>query len=320
MAFGCASNHRRCRGDNRVSRTEVKQRMLLVDWVVAAYNLVFAIIWLSQLGEVWFAAILGAAHLAGLVLTWLLSRAPTVLSPPTRTLREMYPLLFLAVFWLELDVLRPVMALQSGDALVAGWDRLIFRFPLHEIWLPSMSAPWFSEIMHLAYEGYYPLIFAPPLALLFQRRREALRDVTFRLVLVYLICFLSYAVFPVDGPHFLHEPFRGPHMAGFFYGINRTLQALGDSLGCSFPSSHVAAAVSCAYIGWMYFPRWIAMVMVIESLGVALATVYTQSHYAIDSLAGLALALVVQLGVVPALYRKFTSRVEAVRGVALEGA
>ena len=292
--------------------TEPKQRLLLVDWVVAAYNLFFGIIWLSQSGKAWFAALLGMAHLAGLVLMWLLSRAPAVLSPAMRPLREIYPLLFLAVFWLELDVLRPVLALQSGDALVAALDRLVFRVSLHEIWLPNMSAVWFSEIMYLAYEGYYPLIFLPPVVLLLQQRREALRDVTFRLVLVYLVCFSLYAAFPVDGPHFLQEPFQGPHASGILYGVNQTLQELGDSLGCSFPSSHVAAAVSIAYIGWMYFPRWIATVMTVEALGVMLATVYTQNHYAIDSLAGLVLALVVQLWAVPAIYRRSESGVESV--------
>jgi membrane-associated phospholipid phosphatase len=288
-----------------VNHKEPKQHLLLVDWLVAGYNLVFAILWMSQVGKVGFAALLAGAHLVGLVLPWLFSREPTELSPVMRTLREIYPLLFLAVFWPELDLLRPVLALQSGDGPVAALDLFVFRVAIHNVWLPRMSDLWFSELMYLAYEGYYLLVFVPPLVLLFQRRHDALRDTTFRLVLVYLICFLTYAVFPVDGPHFLHAPFQGPHTSGFFYGINQTLQASGDSLGCSFPSSHVAAAVSSAYIGWIYFPRWVAVLMTVEALGVTLATVYTQNHYAIDSLAGLVLALMVQIWVVPALHRRF---------------
>jgi membrane-associated phospholipid phosphatase len=284
---------------------EQKQGILLVDWVVAGYNLVFGIIWITQIGRVWFAILLAAAHLVGLTLPWLFMSAPQEMSRALRTLREIYPLLFLAVFWPELDILRPVLSLQSADAPIAALDLFVFRVPLHDIWLPNMAALWFSEIMYLAYEGYYLLVFLPPLVLLFQRRQSELRDTTLRLVLAYLICFVTYALLPVDGPHFVHEPFQGPHTSGFFYGINQTLQASGDSLGCSFPSSHVAAAVSSAYIGWLYFPRWIAILMGVEALGVALATVYTQNHYAIDSLAGLLLALVVQTLIVPALYRKF---------------
>jgi membrane-associated phospholipid phosphatase len=282
-----------------------KQRLMLVDWVVAAYNLVFGIIWLSQVNKVWFALLLAAAHFTGLLLPWLLSRAPTTLAEPMRTLREIYPLLFLAVYWPELDMLRPVLALQSGDGPVAALDLFVFRVPLHAVWMPNMSAVWFSELMYLSYELYYALVFLPPVVLLLQRRHAALRDATFRLVLVYLVCFMTYAAFPVDGPHFLQEPFDGPHTSGFFYGINQVLQASGDSLGCSFPSSHVAAAVSAAYIGWRYFPRWVAVLMSLEALGITLSTTYTQNHYAIDSLAGLVLALLVQLWLVPILYKRF---------------
>ncbi len=303
-----------------MSDATTKQRLLLVDWVVAGYNLVFGLIWLSQAAKVSFALVLAMAHLVGLVLPWLLARAPAVLSQPMKTLRVIYPLLFLAVFWPELDLLRPVLALQSGDAPVAALDLLVFRVPIHDIWMPNMAAVWFSELMYFAYEAYYLLVFAPPLVLLIQRRHDALTDATFRLVLVYLICFVIYAAFPVDGPHFLHEPFQGPHTSGFFYGINQTFQAAGDSLGCSFPSSHVAAAVSAAYIGWLYFPRWVAVIMAIEALGITLATVYTQNHYAIDSLAGLVLALLVQLWLVPKLCVRFGSPTETHVQPAREGA
>ncbi len=282
-----------------------KQRLMLVDWVVAAYNLIFGVIWLAQVNKVWFALLLAAAHFTGLLLPWLLARAPTTLAEPMRTLREIYPLLFLAVYWPELDMLRPVLALQSGDGPVAALDLFVFRLPLHAVWMPNMAALWFSELMYLSYELYYALVFLPPIVLLLQRRHAPLRDATFRLVLVYLLCFITYAVFPVDGPHFLQEPFHGPHTSGFFYGINQVLQASGDSLGCSFPSSHVAAAVSAAYIGWRYFPRWVAVLMSLEALGITLSTTYTQNHYAIDSLAGLLLALVVQLWLVPILYKRF---------------
>ena len=282
-----------------------KQRLMLVDWVVAAYNLIFGFIWLAQVNKVWFALLLAAAHFAGLLLPWLLARAPTTLAEPMRTLREIYPLLFLAVYWPELDMLRPVLALQSGDGPVAALDLFVFRVPLHAVWMPNMSAVWFSELMYLSYELYYALVFLPPIVLLLQRRHAALCDATFRLVLVYLLCFITYAFFPVDGPHFLQESFDGPHTSGFFYGINQLLQASGDSLGCSFPSSHVAAAVSAAYIGWRYFPRWVAVLMSLEALGITLSTTYTQNHYAIDSLAGLVLALVVQVWLVPILYKRF---------------
>lgn len=282
-----------------------KHRLLPVDWVVAAYNLVLAIIWLTQVGSAWFAMLLAGAHLAGLLLLWLLARAGEMPSRSVRTIREIYPLLFLAVFWPELDILRPVLGLESGDAMIAALDVFVFRVELHEIWMPHMSAVWFSELMYLSYECYYLLVFLPPIVLLALGRHTALRDAVFRLAFIYLLCFVVYAVFPVDGPHFLQEPYQGAHTSGFFYNLNQMLQASGDSLGCSFPSSHVAAGVSAAYIGWLYFPRGVALLMSLEALGIAASTTYTQNHYAIDSLAGLLLAVVVQLWLVRVIYRRF---------------
>ncbi|UCD25373.1 MAG: hypothetical protein JSW51_05510, partial [Gemmatimonadota bacterium] len=123
-----------------MSGTKTMQRLLLVDWIVAGYNLVFGLIWLSQVARVSFALVLALAHLVGLLLPWLLARAPADMSEPMKTLREIYPLLFLAVFWPELDILRPVLALESGDAPVAAIDLFIFRVPLHDIWMPNMAA------------------------------------------------------------------------------------------------------------------------------------------------------------------------------------
>ncbi len=307
--------HRVTQGQN-VNDTRGVQRLLPVDWIVAAYNLLFAIIWFTQVTKVWFALLLAGAHLAGLLLLWLLARAPKKLAEPVRTIRDIYPLVFLAVFWPELDVLRPVLALESGDGPIAALDVFVFRVALHEVWLPNMSAVWFSELMYLSYECYYLLVFVPPIVLLMQKRHTALRDTTLRLVLVYLICFATYAMFPVDGPHFLQEHYQGPHTSGFFYGINQMLQASGDSLGCSFPSSHVAAAVSAAYVGWLYFPRWVAVLMSLEALGVTLSTTYTQNHYGIDSLAGLVLGLAVQLWLVPVLYGRFARAGDSTGGLA----
>ncbi len=285
---------------------EFEIRPLPVDWLVCGYNALFGLIWLSNLSGSRYAPSIALAHVAGVALPWSLRRA-RLRSDLGRTLRDVYPLVLVGAFWAELDLLRPALALASYDAPVAALDAKIFGTHIHEIWMPSMSAVWFSELMYLSYEGYYLLVFLPPLALVILGRHSELRDAVFRLTLVYLICFVIYAVFPVDGPHFLHEPFRGPHTEGFFYKLNAVAQASGDSQGCSFPSSHVAAAATSAYIGWRCFPRWAAVLMTLEALGITLSTTYTQNHYAVDSLAGLLLAVPLQTAFVPLLYRWFSA-------------
>jgi len=77
----------------------------------------------------------------------------------------------------------------------------------------------------------------------------------------------------------------------------------GDSMGTAFPSSHVAGSLTAAWAGWRWFSRPTAMLLALEAAGVVVATVYTQNHYAIDVLAGILWAVLLQLTVVPVLER-----------------
>ncbi len=281
----------------------MNRRLLPVDWLVAAYNAVLAVIWLVHIDRTPYAKWILAAHVAALALPWLLRRDPRRLSPPIGVLGELYPIIWLFAFWPELDLLRPVLALEGVDGPIAALDLAVFGVHIHEIWLPKMSQLWVSESMMFLYLAYYPLIFLPPLIVGLQGRIPAVRDITLRLMLTYLVCYVVFIAFPVDGPHFLMEPYQGPHTEGFFYRLVQVTQFAGDSRGASFPSSHVAGAVAIAYVAWQWFPRWVATVMTIEAIGVLLSTTYSQNHFAVDSVAGLVLALGMQMAVVPVLYR-----------------
>jgi membrane-associated phospholipid phosphatase len=267
-------------------------RPLAAEKLLAVYNVGMILLWAVFLTRVWYAPWLALAHLAALALPWLFARLPATAGRPMRFLRELNPLLFLAVFWIELDLVRPVLGLTGIDGPVAALDRLMAGgVHLHQVWLPAMNALWFSEPMHFMYWAYYFAVYGPPLVLAVMGRYDAVRDMVFRLVLVYVGCYLVFIVFPVDGPHFLEEPFQGPHTAGFFYGLVQGAQGVGDSRGCSFPSSHVAAAVMGAMLGWRWLPRWLAVILWIEAIGVLLSTFYTQHHYAVDSVVGFAWAV-----------------------------
>jgi membrane-associated phospholipid phosphatase len=277
------------------------------DRIIAFYNVVMAVLWLVFVTRAWYAPMLVLAHIVGLLLPWLWARVPMLGGRVMRFLRELYPLLLLAVFWTELDLVRPALGLTGIDEPIAALDRLMFGMALHEVWLPTMGALWMSEVMHLFYYAYYLAAFVPPIALALMARYPAVRDMTFRLTLTYVSCYFVYIAFPVDGPHFLMERTAGVHTQGFFYGLVEAAQTLGDSRGCSFPSSHVAVAVMAAMLGWRWLPRWLAVILWIEAVGVLTSTTYTQHHYAIDSVAGVAWALLVWLAADP-LYRLLGGR------------
>ncbi|MFQ5890024.1 MAG: phosphatase PAP2 family protein [Gemmatimonadota bacterium] len=275
--------------------------VLAVDRLMAAYNLILAVLWVPLLTRAWYAPGILAAHAAAGLLPALLGRGPASLSRPLRLLRESYPLLWLPVLWIELDMLISLLHDRSGDSAILSLDLALFGVHIDRVWMPAMPQLWFSELMHFAYYAYYALIFLPPIAVALAGRVDAFRDMTVRLMATYLCCYLFYLAFPVVGPHGLGQPFEGPLTNGFFYRLVEAAHATGDVRGAAFPSSHVAGAVTIALLGWRWFPSGIALLMSVEAVGVMMATVYTQNHYGIDSVAGLVWALAIQALLVPAL-------------------
>jgi len=274
-----------------------------VDRLVAGYNLILAVTWALLLGRAPYAPLLLFAHVSASFLPRLLAVAPDRPCRLRDGLREIYPIIWVLAFWTEIDFIRAHLHGIANDGPIAALDHALFGAHLSDTWIATMPYVWLSEAMHFCYFAYYPLIFLPPLALMIAGRIQALRDVVLRLAVTYLACFLVYIVFPVDGPHFLQQQYQGPLNDGVFYNLVRGAQALGDSRGAAFPSSHVTAAFSIAYIGWRWFKRPIALLLTAEAVGVALSTVYTQNHYAVDAIAGIDWALTLQGFVVPLFYR-----------------
>lgn len=276
-----------------------------VDRLLAAYNVALAGVWLAWAGRAPGAVALAAAHIAGALLPWLLLRTSR-LPRPAALLRDFYPLVWLAAFWSEVDIIRRTMHVAARDGAIRSLDLAIFGVHLHEIALPAL--PWISEPLHFVYFAYYATIVVPIVVLYYQGRRMEQLEALFRLLATYTACFIVYIVFPVDGPAHAGTAYRGPAETGLFFGLVHLVNGAGSSLGAAFPSSHVAGAVTIAFIGRSWFSRKVATLLTVQAAGVLLATFYTQYHYAADSVAGLVLALVLQGLVVPRVLRAGVDR------------
>ncbi|HXF95348.1 MAG TPA: phosphatase PAP2 family protein [Gemmatimonadales bacterium] len=264
-----------------------------VDRLLQLYNLALAGVWVPLANHApWAPWVLGA-HVAAIALPWLLAAASDR-SRALGRLHDLYPLLWLAAFFGELDLVYVLAGNGPQDAAVALLDRVLFGSNVNAVWMPAMPQVWLSESLHFVYVSYYAMLVVPPLVLIWQGRSEALRDLTWRLLLTYLVCFACYLAFPVDGPGAALPRPAGPLTQGWFYSLSHTLNAAGTSAGTAFPSSHVAGAVTLAWIGWRWLPRWVAGIMALQAAGVFAATVYTQNHYLIDAVGGLLLALAMQ--------------------------
>jgi membrane-associated phospholipid phosphatase len=275
-----------------------------VDWLLAAYNGTLAVLWAGLWDRAWYALPVATAHAAAACLPALLARLPRNTPRPLGLLREAYPLLWIPGLWLGLGPLIAGLHEATIDPSILALDLAVFGVHLDRVWMPAMPQMWFSEIMHFAYYAYLPLIFLPPIVLLARGRTPAFRDMTLRLIATYLFCYLFYLALPTVGPHEFGQPFQGGLSDGFFYQLGAGAHSSGNVRGAAFPSSHVAGAVTIAWVAWRWLPRSVAVLLTIEAVGVMMSTVYTQNHYGVDSIAGLAWALLIQLWVVPLLLRR----------------
>jgi membrane-associated phospholipid phosphatase len=274
-----------------------------VDRLLILYNVGFAVLWGSAIGRYPDAALFAASHVLVVALVMLTGRPGARASRFGLGVREVYPIALIAIYWLEMGLVRDAFHATAHDALIAAADLRLFGVHLHEIWIPAMPWLWFSEIMNAAYWFYYPLVFLTPLVLFLRKRNAQVTEMVFALSVAYLACYVSYALFPVDGPSHTMAKFQGPFMQGFFYRLVNSGTHAGDSMGTAFPSSHVLGAVTAALFAWRRLSRPVATLFALGALGVMLSTVYRQSHFAIDSLVGAVGAVVLYFGVTPYLAR-----------------
>lgn len=277
--------------------------LLPVDYILALYNIVLIAVWTPLAATSDVARWMIGVHAVALALPLLLAFAGQIRAPLVAALRELYPLLWLAIFWRELGIHCELVGSAPNDALLAWLDRTVFGVNVNATWPVDMPAGWFSELMQGVYFLYYVLFVGLVLYFLVQRRRLVARDVTLRLSAAYAAAYLVYAIAPTVGPMAMaaFPRFGGEGVHGLFRMLNDALQAAGDAAGTAFPSTHVAGAVTLAWLAWHYCPRWVAWLTIALACAIAPATVYTQNHFLLDAVCGGLLALWLQASVIPAL-------------------
>jgi hypothetical protein len=205
-----------------------------------------------------------------------------------RLVRDLLPLASGAFLYVELRWLIPGLGMAHADSVVIRWERVLFPANPSATWAPSLPSLFLSEALHLAYASYYLLVLVPPVLLYLRGRRAEYACTLVALVVVYAACFLTYLLFPVDGPRYLVGPAMAPE--GPVRSAVLHLLAAGSSRGTAFPSSHVAASVVSTLCA-LAFQRRIGLVVATLTVGLTLATVYGGYHYAVDAVVGLGVGL-----------------------------
>ena len=294
---------------------QILSRLETVDLLVFGYAGITAALILAFFPRLPDAGALLAAHLAVTAIPALLIAGATRFpGRGWRLARDWYPLPLLPAAFRELYHLVHPIHPVDWDATLMAWDRAIFGVNptvALEAWLHPLAV----EALQLCYASYY---FLPVILGWALYRRGRMREYREGLALILLAFFTSYLVYflvpalpPVRHEAALgHTRLWGQDPATLGYGLAQwirvTLTALELEMRDCFPSGHTEVALVTLACAWR-FHRGLFRGMLAPVLGLILSTVYLRYHYAVDVLAGAALAaLVVWAG--PRLHRAWEQR------------
>lgn len=194
----------------------------------------------------------------------------------------LYPLLI--PLYAELETLNRLVSGTFYDAPVQELEMALFASS-PALWL-SQQLPYrpLSEWLHLTYLLYYILL---PVLVLRLPPKQA-EEATFTGLATLFSCFLIQVFLPVQGPRPLY-PDIAPSCQGFFWSLTHAVSRTGAVDGAAFPSGHVAFSTAALLAAWRYDRKMFWLYLPV-TLSIAVATVYGRFHYAVDVLAGWAVA------------------------------
>ena len=263
-----------------------------IDRATLAYAAVALAFNLARGPRAWPSAVLLTLGLSmvGLVAAVLAPRGRRA-GPLGRFLAEFYPLVLTLGLYAHVGLVNEARGV-SHDALVQGWERALFGGQPSVAWIRAFPSPAWSTLMHAAYLSYYGVLVAAPVGLWLAGRRSAARVTLLLTMTTFYLCYTIFLAFPVAGPRYLFASASNAATAVPIAAFTQRLLEGGSAWGTAFPSSHVAAALVAASCAWRGLPR-LGLTLLPPALLLSLATVYAQLHYAVDALAGLALAALV---------------------------
>ena len=272
------------------------------DWITIAYLAITGVLICIFHKNLRWWAIYVVAHAGAIYGLLLLAFNPEdSLSLPLQMLRDWYPIATILIFYLEIPPLAQMVIQRYLDDKIIGFEERLFRGQPSMYLSERFSSRWISELLHLCYFSYYPIVVGLVGVLYFQGRHEAFHEVVFAEILTFNSCLIWYIFMPVMGPYYKFEKISGPLADGLFFRLVHMILSSAASKGTAFPSSHCAIGVIVVLYAVRYDPLTFTILCPF-AVGLIVATVYARIHYAVDAILGTVLAIVVFVAA-PHLYR-----------------
>ncbi len=250
----------------------------------------------------------GSSWLAALHATVIGVCMWAALSPSrmARPVGDLLPLVVAPALYGEIPRLIAAAGTTYHDVWVQQLEAWVFGGQPSHVLAASFPAVALSEVLHLGYLTYYPMIFALPLLLYARGERVAAAECILAVVATFTVCWVIFVTMPVEGPRYLWAEPTGIPAGPIRSTVLRILVA-GSSRGAAFPSSHmaIAAALTVMAFRWRGKKGWLSAVI---ALSIGVGAVYGGFHYAIDMVAGAVLGVAVAGAV--AVYSRKTQRAD----------
>jgi inositol phosphorylceramide synthase catalytic subunit len=215
------------------------------------------------------------------------------------------------VYWILFDFMKafpnyrllPVHleSLYTAEKKIFGLDLQGQRLTPNEYWQRKAN-PFLNVLTGICYLMWIPvpLLFA---AYLFYRERRQFFLFSFTFLLVNLLGFSIYYIYPAAPPWYVAEygfsfhPLTPGNAAGlarfdrlFQTGVFRSIYDKSSNVFAAMPSLHAAYPLIVLYYGIKNNMRWINLLFALLAFGIWFSAVYNSHHYVLDILGGIACA------------------------------
>ena len=263
----------------------------------------FPLLWRGPWG--WRHTAVVLAHLVAILALWwsLRVRRPAAQSREPRAesiLADWLPLVLVPFLYAELPHLMGA-GVGYHDAIVQHWEASMFGTQPARTLAGALPYGALSELVHLGYILFYPIVYVPPFLLYIARRQTEFGRTVFAVMATYVVCFVVFVAFPVEGPRYAWPAPPGVP-GGPIRWVTLAILERGSSRGTAFPSSHAAVAVAQA-VAALRYQRRVGVAVAVTSALLIVGAVYGGFHYAVDMAVGAVVGLAVSLAVAARLTR-----------------
>ncbi|HET8647891.1 MAG TPA: phosphatase PAP2 family protein [Vicinamibacteria bacterium] len=207
-------------------------------------------------------------------------------------LREVVPFLSCILIYTNLHDTIGFVNTHDVHHFLDALDRQIFGVqPV--LWAEQFITPARTEAMQFLYMNFFWLAPSTALILLARRRWPQFRATTMGVMICFFMGYALYVIFPAAPPRLVLVYEFNRTLTGYpqlFSNLSaRAFELLPMDSRAAFPSLHAAVSLVALVYAWRHVRGWF-YVLAPFVLGLWVSTIYLRHHYAVDLLAGWALA------------------------------